>query len=334
MFRIQFVTASVGYLAARSQCVGMGCDGPPILGKTDDGGESWRFFTLPVDDQNVGTRDLFFTDEHTGFVRTSDGKLSRTTDGGVTWKGLLASVGSSGQLGFADPEVGWALEEYKVSFTVDGGSRWKSRPFRFPTIPRAWSFPRRDRAYAVGDHGMVFRYRVLPVAQPVAAASVPAPAMPAFASPLDSQVSALDGFVQDLSALVEQLPDSSGAAGASPAVTAAPGDAGAFEQDAPPSAFVADCCGKPVNRLNAILGAVLQSLPQFVTRFKNTNLLVAGLRMLSTMPSQLSDLRGALREFKRATDKPSAQAALLRLGGAASSLGQSTKLAFQTEVTP
>lgn len=329
--RFQFVSATVGYLAARTHCVGSGCDGPPILARTDDGGASWRFFTLPADNGDIGVRDLFFTDEQTGIVRTSDGKLSRTTDGGATWKGLLASVGSSGMLGFADPEVGWAIEDYKMSFTTDGGTRWNSRPYRFPATPRAWSFPRRDRAYVVGDHGMVFRYSVVPVAQPVPASTIAAPVMPSFGSPLESQVPELTGFVQDLTAAVDKLPDS--ASGTPAASTSAP--SGGFEQDTgPPSAFVAQCCGTRVNKLNALLGAVLQSLPSFVSRFKNTNLLVAGLRMLSTMPSQLSDVKNAFRDFKSATDKSAAQAALVRLGSAAGSLKQSTRAAFQKEATP
>ncbi len=100
---------SVGYLVAKTNCVGP-CEYPPILAKTEDGGESWRFFIGPGDPDVVGATDLFFTDENTGIVRTTDGKLSRTTDGGATWKGLLASVGSTAALIFADPEVGWALE--------------------------------------------------------------------------------------------------------------------------------------------------------------------------------------------------------------------------------
>ena len=322
------------------------CEYPSILAKTEDGGDSWRFFVGPGDPDVVGATDLFFTDENTGIVRTTDGKLSRTTDGGATWKGLLASVSLYSSLIFADPEVGWALEYHeKMSFTVDGGNHWNSRPFRFPASPRAWSFPRRDRAYLVGEHGMVFRYSVVPAAQAVPPASVIAPAMPAFASPLENQVPQLNGFVQDLTAVVAQLPDSASPASpgappsdAPPPGTPAPADTpagGGFAQDAgPPSPFVTSCCGKPVNRLNAILGAVLQSLPQFVTRFKNTNLLVAGLRMLSTMPSQLNDVRSALRDFKSATDKQGAQAALMRLGSAAGSLRQSTRAAFQKESTP
>ncbi len=186
--RIQFATQSVGYLVASTMCVGP-CANPPILGKTEDGGDSWQFFVGPGDPEVVGATDLFFTDENTGIVRTTDGKLSRTTDGGATWKGLIASVGNYGSLIFADPEVGWALEYHeRMSFTVDGGNSWSSRPFRFPTTPRAWSFPRRDRAYLVGDHGMVFRYSVLPAAQPVPASSVAGPVMPAFRSPLETQV--------------------------------------------------------------------------------------------------------------------------------------------------
>ena len=337
VIRIQFVTASVGYLVARHQCDGTGCSPPPILGKTEDGGDSWNFFVGPGDADVVGATDLFFTDENTGIVRTTDGKLSRTTDGGLTWKGLLASVAGSSRLIFADPEVGWALEFHeKMSFTIDGGNRWNSRSFSFPATPEAWSFPRRDRAYVVGAHGMVFRYSVVPAARRVAAGSIAAPVMPSFGSPLETQVPELDGMVQDLTEVVDQLPDSMGTPtpeGATPAVD--PPSAEGFTQDTfAPSPFITSCCGKPLNRLDAILGAVLKSLPQFVSRFKNTNLLVAGLRMLSTMPSQLGDVRSAIREFRSATDKQGAQAALARLGSAAGSLQQSTQAAFQKEGTP
>lgn len=327
--RIQFVSPTVGYLVAKTKCVGP-CEFPPILARTEDGGESWRFFLGPGDPESVGATDLFFTDENTGVVRTTDGKLSRTTDGGATWKGLVASVNGYSKVIFADPEVGWALEFHeKMSYTVDGGNRWNSRAYRFPATPAAWSFPRRDRAYVIGDHGMVFRYSVVPNAQAVKASSIAAPAMPSFATPLEKQVPELTGFVQDLTTFVEQLPDS---AAASPATA---GATGGFTQDAgPPSPFVASCCGKPYSRVDAVLGLVAQNLPQFVNRFRNTNLLVAGLRMFVTMPSQLGDVRAAWKEFKGATNKEAAQAALVRLGGATSALKTSTQAALQKEGTP
>jgi photosystem II stability/assembly factor-like uncharacterized protein len=327
VLKVQFVTPTTGYLVARRHCVGAGCDAPPIMGKTEDGGESWHFFMGPGNTEVVGATDLFFTDENTGFVRTTDGKLAQTTDGGTTWKGLLASVGSHGTLIFADPEVGWALEEYKVSYTTDGGRRWNSRPLQFPTHYRNWSFPRRDRAYVVGANGMVFRYRVVPASEPMAAGGRPGPAMPAFESPLDEQVPELEGFVQDLNTAVDQAPDAAAQGAGTPG--------GGFSQDASaPSPFIASCCGEKVNRLDAVLGLVLESLPQFVTRFKNTNLLTAGLRMLATMPTQLGDVTGAFQEFKRATNKEGARAALARLLASVGSLRQSTRAAFQQEATP
>jgi photosystem II stability/assembly factor-like uncharacterized protein len=314
VIKIQFVSPTVGYLVARRHCVGSGCEPPPIMAKTEDGGESWRFFTGPGDPAVVGATDLFFTDENNGFVRTTDGKLAQTTDGGATWKGLLASVGSHGTVIFADPEVGWAMEEYKFSYTTDGGRRWNSRPVQFPTHYRNWSFPRRDRAYVVGANGMVFRYRVVPSSEPVPATAKPAPAMPGFESPLDEQVPELEGFVQDLTVAVDQAPASPGSG------TSAP--------------FASSCCGDKVNRFDAVLSLVLESLPQFVARFRNTNLLTTGLLMLSTMPTQLGDVSGAYNEFKQAPNKEGAQAALARLVTALSSLRQSTMAAFQREAAP
>jgi hypothetical protein len=59
--------------------------------------------------------------------------------------------------------VGWIFDGQKLSFTTDGCKRWNSRGFRFPASVKAYSFPTRQRAYVVGDHGMVYRYRVVPI---------------------------------------------------------------------------------------------------------------------------------------------------------------------------
>ncbi len=324
VLRIQFVTTSVAWLVARAQCGGMGCVGPAILGKTEDGGESWHFLVGPGNPEAVGATDLFFTDENTGIIRTSDGKLARTTDGGATWKGLTASVGGTGLLGFADPEVGWAIEDYKMSYTMDGGARWNSRAYVFPVQPRAFSLPRRDRAYVVGYNGMVFRYRVVPASTPVVPPALTTPAMPAFGSPLDEQVTSLETVVGEVAAAVEQMP--AGAGGAASVASGTPPPAGA---DAPTSALVGACCGKPVNKLQVLLNAVLKSLPQFAEKFKNTNLLAAGLRMISTMPGELSALGDAVKAFKGAQDRDAAKSALEQVVAAAASLKTSTKLAFQ-----
>jgi hypothetical protein len=337
------------------------CGGPPILGKTEDGGETWRFMLGPGDVKMNRLKDLFFLDDRIGFVHgytyPGEPKIFATTDGGETWKGVVGSPGTS--LRFADPEVGWGFGEQKLSYTTDGGARWNSRPHRFPAHPRAVSFPRRDRGYVVGDNGMVFRYRVVPAAQATPPEVIVTVAMPAFGSPLEEQVGQVEATLAELAAAVDRAPDAAGSRpatdsasppGSEPASpdpdsvatapdSAAPQDSAspiAYDgaEVAPASSFASGCCGKPLNKLNVMLAALVQGLPQFAARFKNTNLLTAGLRMLSTLPAQLGAIRGAYLGFKQSGDKDSARAALDQLTGAVSAFHQSTKAAFQLEIPP
>jgi photosystem II stability/assembly factor-like uncharacterized protein len=302
VIRFHFPTASTGYFVAHTMCVGVGCDGPPIVGKTDDGGEHWTVGIGPGDPTLVGARDLYFVDERTGFVVGTDDKLYTTADGGETWKGVVATIAHRDALGFADPEVGWAFEEYKLSYTIDGGRRWSSRPHQFPTHPRAWSFPRRDRAYVVGDNGMVFRYGVMRAGAPIPASAIAAPAMPAIASTLDDEVETIGATVTELGAAL--------GTGAS------------------------STTGPRVDKLGLALTAIATSLPSFLERYRNTNLLGAGLRMVTDLPAKYEDLRRAVTAFKGAQDKAAAEAALGQVSAAAQALQQATRTAFQRELPP
>lgn len=338
IYRIQFVSPTVGWVIGHQQCAGS-CDPPPIFGKTEDGGETWTFFVRGEDPEVWGNADFFFTGENTGVVLLSSfpkGRLARTTDGGETWTGLIATVSYSAQIQFADPEVGWVLERGKLTFTTDGGARWNSRAIEFPTDYRDFSFPRRDRAYVVGRHGMVMRYDVVPAQAPVKAGMIVGPAMPAFASPLDDQTTEATVVLKELSTAVQQMPDSAGAAPPPPFV---------IDSSAPPpspeetvaqqaSPIVTSCCGKPLNRLNVLIGAIAKSLPSFLAKYKNTNLLVAGLRMLVELPGRFGELRTALKAFKQATDKQSAETALAAIGSAIQGLNQTAQVAFQQELPP
>jgi len=78
---------------------------------------------------------------------------------------------------FVDSEVSWSFYYNKLSFTTNGGTRWTSRTFAFPTSPRAFSLPSRRRAYVVGDHGMIYRYSVVPI-EYAAKGMIEAPMMP------------------------------------------------------------------------------------------------------------------------------------------------------------
>ncbi|MDQ6886649.1 MAG: hypothetical protein M3068_05080 [Gemmatimonadota bacterium] len=135
-----------------------------VVARTDDGGGSWTMWmALPGESGAEG--HVFFTDENTGVACLSGAHLVSTTDGGKSWTGI-AGVSCPGKpaVRFADREVGWALAHNGWNFTADGGRHWSSRQVAFPAAVHAFSLPRRDRGYVVGDHGMVYRYRIVPVA--------------------------------------------------------------------------------------------------------------------------------------------------------------------------
>jgi photosystem II stability/assembly factor-like uncharacterized protein len=169
---LHFPSPKVGY------AIGTGSKALFVL-KTEDGGENWAVSVTPDLTRNDSTffrQEVFFTSESTGFITLHDGKLLTTTDGGKTWRGLVGN--SRGRIKFADPEVGWSFEASKLSYSTNGGKIWSSREFRFPAQVKAFSLPSRGRGYVVGDHGMIYRYRVVP-ADYTSKGMMDAPMMPA-----------------------------------------------------------------------------------------------------------------------------------------------------------
>jgi photosystem II stability/assembly factor-like uncharacterized protein len=340
--QIRFPSPNVGYAVANRGCTA--CGAPPLLAKTTDGGETWSIMIGPgvVEEDEVSA--IAFLDEQTGFVRLASKKLHFTTDGGETWRGIVASPGEVIQ--FADPTVGWGIElgrtDLRVAYTTDGGKRWTNRETKLPATTRAFSMPRRDRVYIVGESGMIFRYSVVPAAQPVGPNDRTLPAMPGFDSPIDEQVAQLEEFVEQLGAeLSAAKADTTAAAagGDSAAATFAADSAAAVGEpfDAPlPAAsdFTANCCKKSFSRLEVVLGALAQTLPDFIGKYRNLNLLLAAVRMGAEMPSQYRTVKGGLRAFRKAQDKESAAAALAGVSAALSALKQTTAVSMQQQLPP
>lgn len=137
-------------------------DGGNVMVKTDDGGATWTaWVVLPGESSKEGS--LWFTDENTGVLRTIDGKMFRTTDGGKTWTGVSGQMDGKPDISFADAEVGWMVRYQKMAYTANGGKSWVSRAISFPAMVEDSCLAARDRGYAVGEHGMVYRYRNVPV---------------------------------------------------------------------------------------------------------------------------------------------------------------------------
>jgi photosystem II stability/assembly factor-like uncharacterized protein len=324
--RLQFVTSTLGYaIGGASED-----DKTMVLAKTTDGGATW---SLTVSPGNGSPWDCFFIDEQLGFETENDSgnyHLYQTTDGGVTWNGIPAAPGLHMKLQFADPEVAWTLPDGRtMTFTSDGGSRWTSRQFAFPEYVEAFSLPRRDRAYVVGKHGMVYRYRVVP-SDYTAKGMLDGPPMTAYGGQMNTD---LDNMKVQVKALQDKL--ASAAVPQRPAVQSVafrvpsrgpaeaqqnPAAGAGFTQDtmdAPMSPAMQSCCAAEIQGLQTNVGSFSQQAPLFAGKFRNLNLLFVGMNMLSDLMGRAQAMRGSFVALKKAPDR---QAAILALQNFASQL--------------
>lgn len=341
-----FPSAKVGY------AVGGGYNGGySVVAKTEDGGTSWKLIFSTTELQTATS--VFFTSETNGFMSTNDGKLYSTSDGGRTWRGLVATTDAKAPVLFTDPEVAWTCWRQTCSFTTDGGQHWNSRDFKLPAYINAFSIPRRDRIYLVGNHGMVYRYRMLPVNQ-VTREMVPAPAMPGYGS--------LNGDLQRIRTKIEILRTKLANAGApvSPAPSTAQDttggpdvgatsesfessadasfnqdtssagtfDAGAPAPDVPASDVIQNCCAAQVQDLQTDINVFNHHAPAFAGKYRNLNLLVIGLNMVSDIVNRAHGIRDSLLTLKKASNLQAAATALQDLSSKFDSTRQSVASGF------
>lgn len=386
--RLQFVTPTVAYAIARSQAPS------PILflAKTTDGGASWAMRTQEL---TGDPGDAFFLDEVTGYVRAGGpdtGQVFKTTDGGNTWTGMAAAPGK--RIQFADPEVGWAVNYRKVSFTTDGGNHWNSRDYPFPAMTWAFSLPRRDRGYVVGEHGMIYRYRIVPV-EYTAKGMIPAPLLSGIDSPLDSQVQQLAqqvqllakdagvqpmDFTQEVSAVGGPANLAMNAVGAgssnvgvrmagatfagampgcpvvglsantgfgnspqpstsySAAGGPAPAASGGFVQDTTsPGGATATSLQPGTSPVftqdtiaaTATVTTVSNTVPTFVDKYRNLNVMPTGVQTATQMPATVLCLKQSFQALKNVKDPQGKTAAIMNIQGQMFGLVHMVRAAFQ-----
>lgn len=103
-----------------------------ILG-TSDGGATWteRFRSSGTDTDSEWAWKISFPSETVGYVSvefdtgTTNGKVLKTTDGGLTWTELAVPGGNSMQgIGFIDETTGWTSGRSTDMVTTDGGQTW------------------------------------------------------------------------------------------------------------------------------------------------------------------------------------------------------------------
>ena len=347
---LSFPTPQVGYgfgLSPNANANGV------FIVKTTDGGNTWAVWRV-LDDENAHQGFIVFTDPSNGFLCTFEGRFYSTLDGGKTWDGVAGVFcGGTGVGKFADPQTGWVLGNRRWNYTSDGGQHWGTRSLAWPADAYGFSLPRRDRGYVVGNHGMVYRYSIVPV-EHTAANSMDAPVVGSFNSPLDNQVGELAADVEAFAAenggattgASSGATDTSASAGGANRSNegSAAGGTSASGGSSDPSATAASVDassgstgssgGKPrrggnrLGKFQALLDVIGTSMPDFLARYRNLNLLFEGARTASGMPAWLQTVKGGLAAFRSSTDKASAAAALAQLVSAVDSLKTQTQVAF------
>lgn len=155
----QFVAPGVLY-AAGNAAVG---DYVGVFGKSSDSGQSWTLALAP-DVRRKFTSLHFWSQMHGIAVADRGEEVHWTEDGGSTWtrstrQRLWPSFFATGE-GKIIASVG---ENGGIAYSFDGGRTFTSRPFTLPARTRAVAFPDATHGYLVGEHGMAYRYRIVPI---------------------------------------------------------------------------------------------------------------------------------------------------------------------------
>lgn len=120
--------------------------------KTTDGGFSWE-----PDETAPGGAQVFFLDANHGWMlkEGNNAKISRTTDGGLTWNQY--TIGGSNWIGgmfFATPDSGWAFgSNGTLKFTSNGGVNWTNQNVGSSNYVQAVWFANSNEGWAGGGYG-------------------------------------------------------------------------------------------------------------------------------------------------------------------------------------
>ncbi len=133
-----------------------------VFGQSGDTGRSWSLALAP-DVRRKFTSLHFWSRTHGIAVADRGEEVHWTEDGGSTWgrstrQRLWPAVFATGE-GRIIVGVG---ENGGIGYSFDGGRSFVSRPFTLPARARGVAFPDATHGYLVGQHGMAYRYRIVP----------------------------------------------------------------------------------------------------------------------------------------------------------------------------
>lgn len=296
---------------------------------TSDGGQSWHGGSGAAD------ANFKFADPQVGLSCNLDAyqRCAFTTDGGNSW--------TTHNLNFPTDISGYSVPRRDSIYVVgDHGMiyHYRTVPGDYtakgildaPLLP-AYGGPIVDRIQEMQTQVAALRTKLAgaSAAQPPAGSNGPQLQNVSFNATADpsspQSSSAQSSFAQ---------PQDSGAAPASASTGGftQEASAGGFVQDTsdvPPGQFVQNCCATQVQGLQTSFTSFAQQVPPFGGKFRNLNLLVVGLNMLSDLVSKGKQMGAAFTALKQAPDAQSALAALASLSSSLQNTSQAITSGFQ-----
>lgn len=176
--------------------------------------------------------------------------------------------------------------------------------------------PRRDVAYVVGDHGMIYRHRILPANAPVAANSMEGIAMPPLANGVIERIGMLESGLDAIQSAID-------------ATDSWPADGTFADWQTDDSGVWTESTIEDFGEFEQSLDYVAGELPELGRKHRNLNLVLEGLRLLGDLTGQGGGLRRSLQNLSSARDLDAVSAALLDMN-AQLEASKASVTAFQT----
>ena len=144
---------------------------PDYVLHTFDGGSTWTEQYLPDTTSDVYYTDVYFTDESTGFICDSNGRIFNTDNGGINWNYWGQPVNLTlYKIHFISSQIGWIVgENGTILQTRNGGVDWTI--LDSVTLENLYdiNFSSQGSGFIVGENGTLLRLdsnAVLPTAVP------------------------------------------------------------------------------------------------------------------------------------------------------------------------
>jgi photosystem II stability/assembly factor-like uncharacterized protein len=157
----QFVTPQAGFLGG-SAPIGNAIY-TAAFSKTIDGGATWTSMVIPATKHGIDS--IHFWSEKDGLALLASGQTFWTADAGTTWTGSVNPPAWRSHYASGEGKiiVGVNRTGQQIGYSFNGGRNFTSRPANLPTEANAITFPDAQHGYLVGRHGMVYRYRIVPI---------------------------------------------------------------------------------------------------------------------------------------------------------------------------